>query len=317
MEGDFPKDYPDQQADPEHPVPSFLYIVGDIVYYYGEAEQYYAQFYEPYKNYPAPIFAIPGNYDGLVKSGSSVPSLQAFMDNFCASRVTWTAESIDAERSAMTQPNCYWTLMTPYATLVGIYTNVTVNGELDQNQSSWLDNELATAPTDKALILTMHSPALSLDHDHPGSEYINNFLNSATEKGGRFPDMVVAGHAHNYQRFTRTRKKGDSQVQVPYIVAAGGCPRLGTVLDPTTGDKPVLPWKAADTDPVFSETTLVKYIDDRYGYLRLTLTVNTSSKTLKGEYFTVHSPQVSGDPALADIFTLDLQNHQLLEESAD
>jgi hypothetical protein len=43
------------------PVPSFLYLVGDVVYFYGETSQYYSQFYEPYVDYPAPIFAVPGN----------------------------------------------------------------------------------------------------------------------------------------------------------------------------------------------------------------------------------------------------------------
>ncbi|PIH03163.1 hypothetical protein CS542_02885 [Pedobacter sp. IW39] len=39
---------------------SFLYHVGDIVYHFGEAEQYDASFH-PYKDYPAPIYAIAGN----------------------------------------------------------------------------------------------------------------------------------------------------------------------------------------------------------------------------------------------------------------
>src|SRR5215471_14152516 len=42
--------------------PAFFYHLGDVVYYYGEAEQYYPQFYEPYIHYDAPIFAIPGNH---------------------------------------------------------------------------------------------------------------------------------------------------------------------------------------------------------------------------------------------------------------
>src|SRR5690348_17748218 len=34
--------------------PAFLYHLGDVVYYYGEADRYYEQFYEPYKGYDAP-----------------------------------------------------------------------------------------------------------------------------------------------------------------------------------------------------------------------------------------------------------------------
>src|SRR5262249_32648321 len=44
--------------------PAFFYIPGDVVYFNGQAEEYYPQFYHPYENYTAPIFAIPGNHDG-------------------------------------------------------------------------------------------------------------------------------------------------------------------------------------------------------------------------------------------------------------
>lgn len=47
-------------------VPSFLFHLGDVVYYFGEGSYYYDQFYEPYRMYPAPIIAIPGNHDGVV-----------------------------------------------------------------------------------------------------------------------------------------------------------------------------------------------------------------------------------------------------------
>ena len=36
-------------------IPSFYYHLGDIVYYFGEGEYYHDQFYDPYRNYPAPI----------------------------------------------------------------------------------------------------------------------------------------------------------------------------------------------------------------------------------------------------------------------
>jgi len=49
-------DYTD--TDPKS-VPSFCYHVGDVIYSFGEAQYYYDQFYDPFRNYPAPIFAIP------------------------------------------------------------------------------------------------------------------------------------------------------------------------------------------------------------------------------------------------------------------
>jgi hypothetical protein len=255
-------------------VPSFMYIVGDVVYFYGETDQYYSQFYEPYLSYPAPIFAVPGNHDGDVIDASA-PSLAAFMTNFCASHPHPTTESGDTGRDAMTQPNPYWTLNTPYATLVGIYTNVPEGGQLDDHQIAWLHNELTTAPPDRALILAMHHPALSADSHHSGSLYIDELLDQAITASGRTPEMVVAGHVHNYQRYTRTREGR----QVPYIVAgAGGYWHLHTMAKDATGAALTTPWKVPDLD-----ATLDSYVDDRHGYLRLTV----SPTELHGDYITV------------------------------
>ncbi len=54
-------------ADPDPSArPAFFYHLGDVVYYFGQAKYYYDQFYDPYRDYPAPIFAIPGNHDAVV-----------------------------------------------------------------------------------------------------------------------------------------------------------------------------------------------------------------------------------------------------------
>jgi hypothetical protein len=202
----------------------------------------------------------------------------------------------------MTQPNPYWTLNTPYATLVGIYTNVPEGGRLDDHQISWLHTELTTAPTDRALILTMHHPALSADSHHSGSLYIDELLDQAIATSGRTPDLVVAGHVHNYQRFTRTREAR----QVPYLVAgAGGYWHLHTMAKDATGATLSTPWKVPDLD-----ATLDSYVDDRHGYLRLTV----SPTELHGDYITVPRPQESwhhGPTTTADSFTLHLHTHQL------
>src|SRR6202012_1618125 len=49
---------------------AFLYHLGDVVYNFGAALYYYAQFYDPFRNYPAPIFAIPGNHDSFIVPGT-------------------------------------------------------------------------------------------------------------------------------------------------------------------------------------------------------------------------------------------------------
>jgi hypothetical protein len=44
-------------------------------------------------------------------------------------------------------------------------------------------------------------------------------LDTAFQGSGREPDLVLCGHVHDYQRFTRTMPSGK---QVPYIVIGNG-----------------------------------------------------------------------------------------------
>src|SRR5690348_7431872 len=68
--------------------PAFFFHLGDVIYNFGEAQYYYDQFYEPFRGYDRPIFAIPGNHDGMVFGATSTapknPTLAAFLENFCA-----------------------------------------------------------------------------------------------------------------------------------------------------------------------------------------------------------------------------------------
>lgn len=122
----------------------------------------------------------------------------------------------------MTQPNVYWTLDTPYATIVGLYTNVPEYGMLDDTQKSWLEHELVTAPADRALIITMHHPPYSADEFHSSSAYMQGVLDTAIIAAGRAPDLICAGHVHDYQRFTRTASPLPTGGPITYLSAGNG-----------------------------------------------------------------------------------------------
>lgn len=283
--------------------PAFFYHLGDVVYFYGAAEEYFPQFYEPYEQYPASIFAIPGNHDGdLSKSmeADGIPSLAAFVDNFCQRIPHHTRDALDAVRSAMTQPNVYWTLDTPLATIIGLYTNVPEGGRLDDDQIAWLEQELEHAPKDRALLVAMHHPIYSGDDHHGGSAYMGMILDEAMTRSNRTPDAVFAGHVHNYQRFTR-QVNGRS---VPYIVAgAGGYHNLHPLSKSMQAFADALPFVV----PSAEDVTLEKYCDDQFGYVRLDIT----RQTLKGVYSTVSGFQNLAQATVAsfDSFTLDLATH--------
>ncbi|GER91071.1 hypothetical protein KDW_52330 [Dictyobacter vulcani] len=278
--------------------PAFLYHLSDVVYYYGEENQYYSQFYEPNSHYAAPIFAIPGNHDGDLID-QSVPSLQAFVTNFCACEAQLAPSSGDAPRDTMTQPNVYWTLNTPFATFVGLYTNVPEGGSLDANQIDWFHQELDQAPKDKALIIATHHPIYSADTHHAGSQYMEGVLDTAMQTTGRIPDLVLTAHVHNYQRFTRQY----NDKFITYLVAgAGGYWHLHSMLSSITN--PPTPIEFPYALPDRPDVSIHSFSDDRHGYLKMTAT----PQEILGEYYTVPRSQESwkAPAVLFDQFSIPL-----------
>ncbi len=291
----------DYEASDATARPAFFYHLGDVVYYTGQGVDYYNQFYDPYDHYPLPIFAIPGNHDGDVDAGGdAVPSLNAFVTNFCSPTYEITKDAGDTHRDAMTQPNVYWTLETPLATFIGLYTNVPEGGRLDADQIAWFQSELASAPIDKALLVAMHHPIFSVDQFHAGSQYMKQVLEQAIEKTSRVPDAIFSGHVHNYQRFTCNLSGRD----VPFIVAgAGGYFSLHRMQKASDGGTLQVPHEFPEL-----AVTLENYCADHHGFVR----VEVTPRTLKGMYYAVPAPHESGPARLVDSFTLDLKTHQLI-----
>ena len=119
----------------EHGV-ELLYHLGDVIYFYGDETEYGVQFYEPYAHYLAPIVAIPGNHDGENSDDPSVPSLHAFVENFCSTSPHLDPQAHETNRDTMDQPNVCWTLVDELVTIVGLYTNVPEGGVLAPTRST-------------------------------------------------------------------------------------------------------------------------------------------------------------------------------------
>jgi len=257
--------------------PSFFYHLGDVVYYDGELANYYPEFYEPYMHYPGPIVAIPGNHDGDIDPETGESSLEGFVRNFCAQTAVKTPESNDSPRTAMTQPNVYWTFLTPLVTIIGLYSNCPEGGQLSQTQIDWFESEVKAAPTDRALIVGVHHPLYSAYGNKPGSQVLFEVLDGAIQSAGRVPELVFGGHVHDYQRFTGQLAGKD----VPIIIAgAGGYNAQLHVLDEAF-HKAKLPLRLADRGGI-----LESFNDSQHGYLRVTVT----KKSIVCEYVAVPDP---------------------------
>ena len=198
--------------------PSFFYHLGDVVYYNGQIDDYYDQFYEPYENYTPPIIAIPGNHDGDPIDASQT-SLDGWVRYFMSPTPHVNPESHDAPRVTQSLPNVYFTLRCPFATIVGMYTNVPEHGSIDSVQQQWLTNEFKEAPTDRALILALHHPVYSFDDHHSGSPRMADAVQHAINDTRRVPNLVLTAHVHNYQRIEKVIA---GEKPTPFLVAGNG-----------------------------------------------------------------------------------------------
>jgi hypothetical protein len=251
----------------------FCYSVGDVVYFNGAKSEYPPQFFEVYADYNVPIFAIPGNHDGDPEEDGEA-SLAAFMRYFCDPTPQLLPEVAEYNRDTMDQPNCYWTLTDELVTIIGLYTNVPAGGVVEADQAAWLVEELKAAPTDRALIVALHHPPYSCDAHHGGSEAMGKVLDLGFVAAQRWPNLVLSGHVHDYQRFTRGWEEITGKVTpIPYIVCgAGGYHNLHAM--------------AADATPGMEAApgvTLEAFDATQWGFLRLSITTSE----IAGEYIGV------------------------------
>jgi hypothetical protein len=284
--------------------PAFFFHLGDVIYNFGEGQYYYDQFYEPYREYDRPIFAIPGNHDGMVFGQSSsapqVPTLAAFLTNFCAASPDPSPDAPTSVRSCMTEPGVYFTLDAPFVSIIGLYSNVMDTGggiissqgghfPLVNDQLDFLTSELerlkpARQAGERSILVAVHHPPLSVDAKTGGSTGLMVDIDSCCQAAGQWPDALLSGHAHLYQRFTRLINGR----QVPYIVSGSG----GFAATPPQQAAPPAGTKIGDhtleVDPII-----------QFGYL----TLITDAKTLTVTFRT--APRGGGGTQM-DFVTLDL-----------
>jgi len=294
--------------------PAFFFHLGDVIYNFGEAQYYYDQFYEPFRAYDRPIFAIPGNHDGMVFGQSSsapqVPTLDGFLTNFCAATEGPSPDSGGLVRSVMTQPGVYFTLDAPYVSIIGVYSNVldgpgVISSQgghfpIVDDQLAFLVSELKRLAPDRnagnrAVIVAVHHPPLSADAQHAGSTGVQTDLDAACQEAGLWPDAVLSGHAHLYQRFTRIA--GPNKKQTPYVVAGSG----GFAITPPQAKLGPAPITVGDhtleVDPIV-----------KFGYL----TVTCDGKTLCINF---KSPASGGGVDVLDSVCVDLKRGTIVAPS--
>lgn len=295
----------DSDQQPANKKPAFFYHLGDVVYFAGDIDKYGDNFYETYKDYPAFIVSIPGNHDCQPDDPQDGPvdpnkkPLDGWIQNFMSKTPTKMGSLKTASnRTQMDLPNVYWTFNTPFATIIGLFSNVGENqGEIHKDQIDWFREELKAADPSLALIVAVHHPPFSGDVEHSGSSEVGTVLFDSFKATGVYPHLILSGHVHNYQRFTYTVSAHKHKITVPCVVAGnGGYTNLGK-LHKIDGKYPSVPLRANDS------LVLEQYDQDNFGFLRLEVT----KSTITGSYYS--APYVvSGLPAveMRDNFPIEL-----------
>lgn len=290
--------------------PAFYYHLGDVVYFAGDIDKYGDNFYETYKDYPSFIVAIPGNHDCQPDDPQDGPvdpakvPLDGWVQNFMSTSPSQLGSlKTGANRTQMDLPYVYWTLTTPLATIIGLFSNVgETEGEVHQDQIDWFKAELAAADPKLALIVTVHHPPYSGDTEHSGSSAVETVLLQSFASAKRYPDLILSGHVHNYQRFTSVVQGPKGPLQIPCLVAgAGGYTKLGT-LHKINGATPPAPL------PLPNGLTLEQYDQDNFGFLRF----EVSKTQITGTYLSArYDNPASGPPAATPLesFVIDLVKH--------
>ncbi len=103
-------------------------------------------------------------------------------------------------------------------------------------------------------------------------------IDRACTRAGVWPHALFSGHAHNYQRFTRTV----NGLKIPFIVAGCG------------GHNPLSRMRGTYRTPypIDSTLTLESYDDTHYGYLRVMVNAETMTVEFhtQGDGGTIKTP---------------------------
>jgi hypothetical protein len=206
----------------------------------------------------------------------------------------------------MIQPAVYFTFESPFVRIFGLYSNVledpgvissqkgtsSSNTVLDDRQLAFLTAGLKRVASDGfkgAVVIATHHPPFTGGSEHGGSPLMLADIDACCAAAGVWPHAVFSGHAHNYQRYTRTV---DGK-QIPFIVAGCG------------GHNPLSHMRATVRTPyVINNTLTLNSVDDTdYGYTRVI--VNDTTMTVE------YHPQSDGGTTKTpdDMVTIDLASY--------
>ncbi|MEU3338874.1 metallophosphoesterase [Streptomyces sp. NPDC006668] len=216
----------------------FAVIASDVIYPVGSADDYGTKFFRPYQDYPAPIYAVPGNHDwyedlgafmrvfcnapALPREAAPRPFTRAWMRSLLWHRPrSDDGRHLDEERRLRSapeqqavQPGPYWAIDAGPLRIVGIDTGLL--GTIDAEQGAWL-REVSQGPRPK--ILVTGSPLYVDGEHHPCTiEGGGGTVDDIVRDPAHHYVAAIGGDIHNYQRYP-VQVEGRT---IQYVVSGGG-----------------------------------------------------------------------------------------------
>ncbi|MGB7280978.1 MAG: metallophosphoesterase family protein, partial [Candidatus Acidiferrum sp.] len=182
-------------------------------------------------------------------------------------------------------------------------------------QMQFLQNQLASAAAQRAeeeaapfaLILAVHHPPFTISRSNSPSPEMLAQIDQACSAANVWPDIVLSGHVHMYERYTRTMSADGREI--PYVVAGnGGYLQLS---NPRKGKNGLNPQPGIPgNDGKGNTLTLNVYNNTMYGFLRLTLDENSILCVSLGVN------ETTGKTSSMDAFSVDLTRHVVATKGA-
>jgi hypothetical protein len=178
---------------------------------------------------------------------------------------------------AMMQPGVYVRLDAPFARIIGLFSNAledpgVISSEKDGGkwravpdyQLVYLEAQLQRIEASNykgAILLAVHHPPFSYAQNerrpsgnHGGSPVMRAEIDAICQKVGVYPHAVVSGHAHNYQRYTRSFSLApDRNYEVPFVVYGNGGHNILPLYQLVKGERYVDP-KRTPTSATWTRT---------------------------------------------------------------
>jgi hypothetical protein len=257
------------------------------------------------------------------------------MRNFCSESTVITKEAKSLHRTAMTQPGVYFALDAPFVRIISLFSNALEDpgvigpvGNKWKNvpdyQLSFLEAQLQEIKNTNyagAVILAVHHPPFSYSPknasksggNHSSSLDMLAKIDTICLKTRVYPHAIISGHAHNYQRYTRSFTFNGKEIDVPTIISGDGGHNVNPLTKAKRGQPSLEPKNGTDVtyldvNPKVGKTslTLEKYDDSNAGYLR----VSANAKQLRIGFHRATDGSIL--QSRYDLVTVDLASRQMV-----